>query len=161
VNEADYNLILELGDDIIGSERFQKAKSVPHHSKNGNIALHSLETTGFAIHLARQLKERGKVVNMRDVVRASLLHDIGMTVDAVFLSPPPVKGKSHPKVGACIAKEEFGANANQVDAILRHMWPVCTIVPPHTIEGIILTCADKMCSIAEVQRRFPILKDKA
>ena len=152
---------MELGDDIIGSERFQKAKSVPHHSKQGNIALHSLETTGFAVQLARQLKERGKLVNMRDVVRASLLHDIGMTVDEVFLSPPPVKGKSHPKVGACIAKEEFGANANQIDAILHHMWPVCTIVPPHTIEGVILTCADKMCSIAEVQRRFPVLKGKA
>ena len=152
---------MELGDDIIGSERFQKAKSVPHHSKQGNIALHSLETTGFAVQLARQLKERGKLVNMRDVVRASLLHDIGMTVDEVFLSPPPVKGKSHPKVGACIAKEEFGANANQIEAILHRMGQVCTIVAPHTIEGVILTCADKMCSIAEVQRRFPVLKGKA
>jgi len=146
--------VMEIGGDIIASERFAKAKSVPHHSKEGNIAAHSLETAGYALRLARWVNQHGGSVSERDAVRTSLLHDIGMTEDEVFLSPSSVKAKTHPVEGARIAQEEFEATDEQVDAILYHMWPFCSIVPPHSTLGFVVTMADKCCSLVEVRRRF-------
>ena len=143
--------VMELGGDIVGSKRFAAAKSVPHHSKNGNIAVHSLETAGYALLLARWLNQHGASVDERDAVRASLLHDIGMTEEDVFLSPSHEKGRSHPREGARIAREEFGANEAQVDAILHHMWPACSLIAPHSAVGFVVTAADKMCSLNEVR----------
>ena len=151
--------VMEIGGDIIASERFAKAKTVPHHSKDGNIAAHSLETAGYALRLARWVNQHGGSVSERDAVRTSLLHDIGMTEDEVFLSPSPVKAKTHPVEGARIAQEEFEATDEQVDAILYHMWPFCSIVPPHSALGFVVTMADKCCSLVEVRRRFFPLGD--
>ena len=144
--------IMEIGGDIISSERFKKAETVLHHSQGGNIALHSLETAGYALELARWLDRHGVTVSERDVVRASLLHDIGMTEDDVFLSPSYKKARSHPREGARIAREEFGANDLQVNAILSHMWPVWRAVPPRSMEGWVVSLADKCCSMHEAGR---------
>lgn len=152
--------VMELGEDVIASERFAKAKTVPHHSKDGNIAAHSLKTAGYGLQLARWLnKKRHAGLDEREVVRTCLLHDIGMTEDEVFLSPSPVKAKTHPVEGARIAQEEFDATDEQVDAILYHMWPFCSAVPPHSTLGFVVTMADKYCSLSEVRHRFLPLGD--
>lgn len=140
--------IMELGGDIVRSQRFEKAWNVPHHYEGRSIADHSLETAEYALRIARLLNEHGTPVNVEDAVRASLMHDIGMTVDEVFLSPSYRKAYSHPREGARIAWEEFGANSVQVDAILHHMWPI-GFIPPHSLEGWVVVAADKCCSMHE------------
>lgn len=152
--------VRRLGGDIISSERFAKAYDVPHHSKSGNIALHSLETAGYALMIARWLERHGVSVNVRDAVRAGLLHDIGMTEDEVFLSPSRKKARSHPREGVRIAREEFEANETQAEAIRHHMFPVFA-TPPRTIEGWVVTAADKCCSVHEVSRSSEELVEAA
>lgn len=152
VEEALVRDIMEIGGDIVSSKRFEKARSVPHHSKGGNIAAHSLETAGYGLLLARWLGEHGVEVSEVDVVRASLLHDIGMTEDEVFFSPSYKKARSHPREGARIAREEYGASEKQVDAVRRHMWPVWHVVPPMSAEGWVVSLADKCCSMHELGR---------
>ena len=154
MNDSLFNDLVDLGGDIIISERFVSAIDVPHHSKTGNIAAHSLETAGYALLIARWLNRHGVSVNERDAVRASLLHDIGMTEEDIFLSPSREKGHTHPVEGARIAREEFDANDVQVDAILHHMWPFCCLTPPHDAVGFVVTAADKMCSLNEARRRL-------
>lgn len=151
VDDALRKEIVELGGDIITSRRFKKARSVPHHSKSGNIALHSLETAGYALMLARWLNRHGASVNEEDAVRAALLHDIGMTEDEVFYSPSRVKARTHPREGARIARTEYGANRVQVEAIRSHMFPVFSR-PPRSMVGWVVTAADKCCSIHELGR---------
>lgn len=145
--------VMSIGEDIVLSERFEKAWRVPHHHKKGTIAQHSLDTAGYALRISRWLSRRGVSVNERETVRASLLHDIGMTEDEVFLSPSRIKAYTHPQEGSRIAREEFGVSELQADAILRHMWPIGHI-PPHSIEGWVLVAADKCCSIHEIHRAF-------
>lgn len=82
-----------------------------------------METAGYAATLAHWLRQHGLAIDERDVVRASLLHDIGMTEDEVFESPSRKKAFSHPREGVRIARDEFGATEEQLDAIRRHMWP--------------------------------------
>ena len=145
--------VVRMGEDIIRSARFEKAWSIPHHSKEGNVALHSLSTAACALRYARQLAQRGTVVSEVDLVRAALLHDIGMTEDDVFFSPSRLKAYTHPQEGCRIAREEYGVNDLQADAILHHMWPIGHI-PPHSAEGWLIVAADKTCAIHEVERAF-------
>lgn len=143
--------VARMGNDILSSDRFAKARGVPHHNAHGNIALHCMETAAYALGMARWLNSRGANIDERDVVRASLLHDIGMTEDEVFESPSKIKAKTHPLEGARIAKEEFGANEVQLDAILHHMWPI-GLVGPRDATGWVVMLADKYCSMHEVRR---------
>ena len=140
--------VMRLGGDIVESERFAKAKDVVHHSKERSIQLHSYRTAMVALAFAKWLGRCGVAINEADVVRASLLHDIGMTVDEVSASPSYRKAFSHPREGTRIAREEFGANGTQADAIAHHMWPI-GLVPPRTREGWVVLAADKACSVSE------------
>ena len=161
MEESLLSEIMAIGEDIISSDRFAKAHEVIHHSKDGNIARHSVETACYALMLTRWLADHGIEVNKVDAVRASLLHDIGMTEDFVFLSPSRSKARSHPREGARIAAKEFGANKTQVDAILHHMWPVCCYTPPKSIEGWVVSLADKCCSVIEAGRNREGMVDMA
>jgi len=160
VEDAVLRRVEELGGDIISSGRFAKARLVPHHSKSGNIALHSLETAGYALLLVRWLGQHGVDVSEEDAVRASLLHDIGMTEDDVFESPSYKKASSHPREGARIARGEYGASEVQVEAVAHHMFPV-TPMPPRSKVGWVVTAADKCCSIHELGRSTKEIVDSA
>lgn len=139
--------LLAIGDDIMTSERFRKARTIPHHF-DVDVAAHSVDAAKCAMDICRWLNRRGVPVNVEDVVRASLLHDIGMTEDDVFESQPSEKAYTHPVEGARIARNEYGANDAQLDAILFHMWPI-GFVPPHHLPGWILVAADKLSSVQE------------
>ena len=149
-----WNPIIEReGGDILESERFQKAWRIEHHMKT-NIACHSLAVTEYALHLYKKGKYQN--TDVRDVVRACLLHDIGMTDEVIHDSVSFIKAYTHPRRSAEIAVKEYGANRIQVDAILHHMWPIC-IAPPRTSVGWLLQRADKKCSKQDVVR---FLKEK-
>ncbi len=141
--------VFSYGADIIKSDRFKKAKRIQHHI-NYNVAVHSVEVAMYALLIVRCLKKHhlAKRLDERDLVRAALLHDIGMTNDAVHDSPSYKKAFSHPREGFRIARDEFNLNKLQLNAIKRHMWPIGIIPPTHVI-GWILTTADHMSSVNE------------
>lgn len=139
--------VLTIGKDIVHSDRFRRAKKVPHHIKF-NVATHSVETAMYALLITRWLARCGAHVSEEDAVRTCLLHDIGMTEAWVHDSPSYRKAFSHPKRGYQIAKDEYNANKVQLDAIRYHMWPICLRPPRHVI-GWILFTADKLSTINE------------
>lgn len=141
-----YRFELDEEKDILNSERFQRAGSVSHH--NTSVAEHSLKTADVAWQISSWLNKHGFHVNRRDAVRASLLHDIGMTDEAIHESVSWKKAYSHPKRSAKIARSEFDVKDEQVNAISRHMWPVCVVPPKHMI-GWVVMAADKCASMQE------------
>ena len=153
--EAIQDAIFSEGADILNSERFKKAESVQHHKKY-HVRGHSLRTAGSALRICDWLNHHGVKVDRRDVIRAGLLHDIGMTEDQVHDSASYRKAYSHPKEGARIAAEEYGANEIQQNAIQRHMWPVC-VIPPKHVAGWVVILADKTSSHKEF---FAMVKEK-
>ena len=143
--------VQRLGAEIIDSERFRAAEAIPHHLA-GNVAQHSLNVAKESCRIAEWLNRRGLQVDVKDAVRGSLLHDIGMTEKEVFRSPFWKKAYTHPERGAELARDEYRATSVQEDAIRRHMWPICIVPPKHAVGWIVLT-ADKICSIKELLRR--------
>lgn len=146
VRMSRYKPRIDEEKDILNSERFKRAGSIAHH--NTSVAAHSLKTADAAWRISSWLNDHGFKVNRRDAVRASLLHDIGMTDEAIHESVSWKKAYTHPVRGASIARTEFGARDDQVNAISRHMWPVCVIPPKHVIGWVVLA-ADKCVSMQE------------
>ncbi len=145
------DLIREYGGDILESERFKRAEQVTHHGTT-SVAQHSIDVARYALMLCIEQKKQGKKVSRRDVVRAALLHDIGMTDDDISNMVSARKTYAHPVRSALIARKEYGANLIQVDAIRKHMWPLYAM-PPSFTAGWILIDADKFCSVREVTVR--------
>ena len=139
-------IIRREGGDILESERFLQSMEIIHH-KGTNVACHSLDVAEYALYL--YAAGRYPDTDVRDVVRACLLHDIGMTDRKVHGSVSFLKAYSHPRKSAEIAREEYGANQIQIDAILHHMWPIC-IVPPSSGAGWLLLKADKHCARKDI-----------
>lgn len=149
-NKAFKREIFRMGGDIIRSRRFARAWMVDHHL-DYNVAVHSLEVAGYALRIAKWCERHGIKVNEEDVVRACLLHDIGMTEARVKRTPAYRKAFLHPKESYKIARDEYGANKAQLDAIRRHMWPIC-IVPPTHLTGWIVMMADKASASREAKK---------
>ena len=150
VNNSDVRRQVQMhGREILRSERFGNAKDVPHHF-GVSVARHTRHVADKSVKIALFLKKRGVDVNMRDVVRGSLLHDLGMTDRRVFCRPSFVKAYTHPREGVRIAMRDFGVDVDKEvrDAIVHHMWPIC-VVPPRHITGWIVTAADKAASMEE------------
>ena len=135
------------GADILGSDRFLKAYRVKHHLKH-NVAEHSLRVAESGYRMARWLNEHGIDVSCEDVVRGGLLHDIGMTERGVHESASYKKAFLHPQSSGDIAGAEYCANDVQLDAIRRHMWPIC-VIPPKHLAGWVIVAADKYSSVKE------------
>lgn len=140
--------IRRIGKDILHSPHFSKMYLTPHHGKV-SVARHSLHVAEDGYRIAMWLKAHGIPADPREVVRACLLHDIGMSEDKVYESPSWKKAYTHPKEGWRIAMEEFGATPGIEDAITHHMWPICA-VPPRHLTGWIVLAADKLSSMREV-----------
>ena len=151
--KIDYTSAVEsIGADIIRSDRFRSAEKIPHH-RYENVAEHSLRVAKQSYRMAVWLRKHGFRVDYGDVVRGSLLHDIGMTESDIHKSPGWRKAYRHPKEGAEIAEREFHANAVQKNAVRRHMWPISVIPPVHTA-GWIIGSSDKYCSVKERASRL-------
>ena len=147
--DAAFLRVRQLGGDILASGPFQDAKHVPHHG-SVSVARHSLHVAARSLRIANWLLARGVSVDSEDVVRAALLHDIGMTDHTVQSRPSWIKAYTHPRRGAVLAERQFQAGPAQRDAILHHMWPVC-VIPPRHLSGWVVLLADKLCSMEELK----------
>ncbi len=140
--------VKQAGTEVLDSERFRAAWDIPHHP-GISVAQHSLHVAMESCRIAEWLNRHGAHVNVKETIRCALLHDIGMTENRIFFSPAWKKAYTHPNHGARVAELEYHISPTQMDAIRRHMWPVCVIPPVHTM-GWIVTTADKISSIKEM-----------
>ena len=57
----------------------------------------------------------------------------------------------HPRIALNNATENFELNEVEKDILMKHMWPL-TIIPPKSIEGFIVTLADKIATYKETTK---------
>lgn len=87
----------------------------------------------------------------RAAARAALLHDLFLYDwhTHAKLTGEHFHGFTHPRAALQNAVTHFELTRQEQNMILRHMWPL-TPVPPATLEGLAVCCADKVCSSSEV-----------
>lgn len=87
-------------------------------------------------------------VDRYSLVRGALLHDYFLYDWHDKIVCPHLHGYVHPKIALKNASKVFDLNETEKDIIVHHMFPL-SIVPPKTLEGWLVTTADKLCGIYE------------
>ncbi len=92
-------------------------------------------------------------IDARSMIRGALMHDFYLYD---WRNQTGRKGGmfhcfTHPQEACNTAAEHFEINSLEQNIILRHMWPL-TVVPPTCYEALIVSLADKYCTIKEVLR---------
>lgn len=146
LNDTEY---LECVGDILCSEIFKKLDKFVQHGATSTM-VHSIDVsyTTYLVCKAYNL-------NYKSAARAALLHDFYLydwhrpaRETGAFLH-----GFTHPYRAAKNAKKYFNISEAEASMIKTHMFPL-TPIPPMSLEGWVLTMADKSASINEIAKNL-------
>lgn len=143
------NDVKRYGGEVLNSKEMQKAFDQKHH-KRATVGEHSLRVTMSSMMLCYALKKLNIKVNIPAVIIAALCHDLGILGRGEKYSSAKECADEHPKESVEIAKgivEELPDSTE--DIIERHMWPAGDSKAPNTIEGAIVSAADKYAAIKD------------
>ncbi|NLL02068.1 MAG: HD domain-containing protein [Mollicutes bacterium] len=132
-----------IAKEIIDTKEYKKLSKETHHGLTRYD--HSLRVARKTYHIARSLN-----IDYVSATRAALLHDF-FTNEELKNIKGLKKGKIHPKIALNNAKNSFNLNKKEEDAIINHMFPL-TILPPLSVEGVVVSVADKAVAIYECSR---------
>lgn len=143
------NEYIEITNDILKHEEFQKMNDVKHH--DSNRFQHSLKVSYYSYKVAKKLR-----LNYKCVARAGLLHDFFLerTVDYSNVKDKvKLYSIGHPKKAVMNAKKYFDINEMEEDIIRSHMFPIDVKVPKYA-ESWVVSTVDKVVSIYEFSKKF-------
>lgn len=148
----------ELVKDLFNLSELKRLNELPSHAITDVLRIrkrsyrrsmldHSLSVSRTCYLIGKKLK-----LDVRDLARAGLLHDVGFTVKGCKICEiDPISlyscGFCHHRSSARIAKE-IGEKENVVNMIRSHMFPLC-LSPPLNKESMVLWFADKICALMD------------
>lgn len=92
--------------------------------------------------------------------RAALLHDLYLYDPADQSAHPGNQCLDHPQFALRNARQLCGdLTPLEENAIVAHMWPLA-LQMPHSREAIVVSAADKLCTVIEVLRGYPLFARK-
>ena len=144
------NDVERYGGEVLNSEEMQKAFEQTHH-KRATVGEHSLRVTMSSVMLCYALRKMKVKVNIPAVIIAALCHDLGILGRSDKYSNARECTAEHPKDSAAIARDIVeNLPDNTEDIIERHMWPLGDSGAPNSIEGAIVSAADKYSAVKDL-----------
>ena len=142
--------IRRYGNAVIKSSEMQEAFTQTHH-KVSTLGEHTMRVAVSSVILCYALQRVGLNVNMSTVVIAALCHDLGMLGRHDRYASKKEAKREHPKASVKIAKEIVGELPEETEeAIRRHMWPTGSVSHPNSLEGCIISVADKYNAVKDL-----------
>lgn len=144
------NDVERYGGDVLNSEEMQKSFEQTHH-KRATVGEHSLRVAMSSVMLCYALRKMKVKVNLPAVIIAALCHDLGILGRSDKYSTARECAEEHPKESAAIARdivENLPENTEEI--IERHMWPLGDSRAPNSIEGAIVSAADKYSAVKDL-----------
>ena len=141
--------------DILKSKTFNSQKNFMQHG-NYTTYDHIVSVAERSLRYAEKFHIK---VNEKSMVRAALLHDYYLYDWHDCGGPLKCYWHClrHPHEAAKNAKAEFNLTKRELRMIKRHMFP-CTILPPTSREGLLISMADKACAAHEMRERRKLKK---
>lgn len=150
-----YNLkqiILTYGLDIMQTPEFQDAFLQEHHYHT-TVAEHSINVAVAGVIMCVLLDRLHVSFDLEYVVQASLCHDLGIMGREEKYRSEFECCMRHPLESVEVARRIIpNCSERTLEAIETHMWPArpgC----PKSVEGFIVTLADKHAAIMECMHR--------
>lgn len=138
------------GSDVIRSDEMRKAFSQKHHIRS-TVGEHTLRVVSSSLLMCYFFEKFHINLDIRAVVVASLCHDLGMVGRNEKFSSGKECFRNHPKDSLNIARELVGKMPEKTEDIInRHMWPIGKTKAPNSIEGVIVSVADKYNAVKDL-----------
>jgi uncharacterized protein len=138
------------GDDVLQSDEMKQAFEQTHH-RWSTVAEHTLRVATSSVMISYALKKLNIKVSIPAVVVGSLCHDLGILGRSEKYSSDKECSIEHPKDSVVVAKEIVDELPEKTEDIIeRHMWPAGNSKLPNSIEGAVVSIADKYNAIKDL-----------
>ena len=138
------------GSEVLDSEEMKQAFEQTHH-KWATVGEHTLRVTMSSVMICYALKKLNIKVSVPAVVVGALCHDLGILGRKEKYSSSKECSTEHPKESVEIARDLVGELPEKTEDIIeRHMWPLGDSKAPNSIEGVIVSTADKYNAVKDL-----------
>ncbi len=138
------------GRDILDSEEIKEAYEQKHHLWS-TVGEHTLRVTATSVMVCYALRKLHIKANIPAVVVGSLCHDLGILGREKKYGSSRECAQEHPADSVKVARELVpDLSDTSADIIERHMWPAGGSQAPNSIEGIIVSAADKYSAVKDL-----------
>ncbi len=138
------------GKEVLESDEMKEAYEQTHHLWS-TVGEHTLRVTLTSVMVSYALRKLHIKVNVPAVVIGSLCHDLGMLGRSDKYKSDQQAHKEHPTESVKVAKgivDELPEKSE--DIIERHMWPASGSKAPNSVEGLIVSAADKYSAVKDI-----------
>jgi len=135
----------ELYESLYNDPRIKRLYDIKQH-RGSNTLYHVMKVTRKAYTLAKHCIVK---VNYEDLITGAMLHDYFLYDWRNDRSKLKRHGHRHPKIAKANAIRDFNVNKKVQNIIVSHMWPINCFHLHTSLEGHIVSLADKYVSIRE------------
>ena len=144
------NDIDSFGGDILSSDELKEAYDQTHHMWS-TVGEHTLRVTASSVMICYALRKLGIKANIPADVIGSLCHDLGILKRDEKYESKKECYREHPADSVKVAKELVpDLTEHSADIIERHMWPGGSSKLPNSVEGMIVSVADKYAAVKDI-----------
>lgn len=138
------------GGSVLQSDEMKQAYEQIHHQW-ATVGEHTMRVTLTSVLISYALKKLHIKVNIPAVVIGALCHDLGIIGRYEKYASEKECSREHPRDSVAVARalvEEMPDKAE--DIIERHMWPAGQSKAPNSIEGVVVSAADKYSAVKDL-----------
>ena len=148
----------EYGSEVLSSDEMKQAFDQTHHQW-ATVGEHTFRVAFSSVMICYALRKLNIKVSIPAVVIGSLCHDLGMIGRGSKYSSDREAVAEHPKESVAVAKEIVSELPEKAEDIIeRHMWPLGDSKAPNSIEGAVVSVADKYSAVKDVVRGSEVKK---
>lgn len=140
----------QYGGDVLASEEMKQAFEQTHH-RWSTVGEHTFRVAFTSVMISYALKKLNIKVNIPAVVIGALCHDLGILGRSEKYSSAKECSAEHPKDSVEVARELVDDLPEKTEDIIeRHMWPLGESEAPNSIEGVVVSVADKYSAVKDL-----------
>ncbi len=140
----------EYGKDVLESDEMKQAYEQTHHLWS-TVGEHTLRVTMSSVMICYALRKLHIKANVPAVIVGSLCHDLGILGRKDKFSSNKEMSREHPVESVKVARELVEDLSDEsADIIERHMWPAGESKVPNSLEGVIVSVADKYTAVKDL-----------
>ena len=142
--------LMRYGNDVLKSEEMKQAFEQTHHQWS-TVGEHTIRVAFSSVMICYALRKLNIKVSIPAVVVGALCHDLGILGRSEKFSSAKECSREHPKDSVEVARGIVGEMPEKTEDIIeRHMWPAGESEIPNSIEGVVVSVADKYSAVKDI-----------
>lgn len=150
--EKIQNDLERFGSGILASDEMRSAFQQTHHTRS-TLGEHTRRVAEKSLAICHALEKLRIHTDIPAVVAGSLCHDLGMLDRDAKYDSEQTCSRQHPADSVDVARRLVDDLPEKTEDIIRHhMWPTAGSEAPRSLEGVIVSAADKVAAVEDFLR---------